>query len=127
MKETTIKIRGYHCDSYGHVNNSRYLELLEEARWDFLDQENRIEHFKNLGLQFFIVNININYRKALILGDEIKINVSLLEHGNTSITLKQEITRNNELAADALIKFVLFDSNTGKPTRVTEAHVAKFK
>lgn len=127
MKETSIKIRGYHCDSYGHVNNSRYLELLEEARWDFLDHENRIEHFKKLGLQFFIVNININYRKALKLGDEIKINVSLLEHGNTSITLKQEIKRNDELAADALIKFVLFDSNTGKPTRVSEAHVAKFR
>jgi thioesterase-3 len=29
---TTIKIRGYHLDLNGHVNNARYLEFLEEGR-----------------------------------------------------------------------------------------------
>jgi len=30
---TEIKVRGYHMDFYGHINNARYLELLEEGRW----------------------------------------------------------------------------------------------
>ena len=25
-----------HLDSFGHVNNAMYLQLLEEARWDFI-------------------------------------------------------------------------------------------
>jgi len=33
MHTTQIKVRGYHCDFYGHVNNARFLEFLEEARW----------------------------------------------------------------------------------------------
>ena len=33
-----IKVRGFHTDLYGHVNNARYLEFLEEARWEFLEQ-----------------------------------------------------------------------------------------
>ena len=32
--QTQIKVRGYHLDVYQHVNNARYLEFLEEARWD---------------------------------------------------------------------------------------------
>ncbi|XLM23374.1 thioesterase, partial [Chromobacterium piscinae] len=31
---TRIKVRGYHLDLFGHVNNARYLEFLEEARWN---------------------------------------------------------------------------------------------
>ena len=34
---TKIVIRGYHLDAYRHVNNARYLEFLEEARWQYLD------------------------------------------------------------------------------------------
>ena len=31
-----VRVRNYHLDGYGHVNNARYLEFLEEARWAFL-------------------------------------------------------------------------------------------
>lgn len=36
--QTQIKVRGYHLDVYQHVNNARYLEFLEEARWDGLEK-----------------------------------------------------------------------------------------
>ena len=35
--QTQIKVRGYHLDGYQHVNNARYLEFLEEARWHGLE------------------------------------------------------------------------------------------
>ncbi|WP_193386247.1 acyl-CoA thioesterase, partial [Yersinia pestis] len=34
---THIKVRGFHIDVFQHVNNARYLEFLEEARWEWLD------------------------------------------------------------------------------------------
>ena len=37
MHHTPIKVRGYHLDLYGHVNNARYLEFLEEARWAYFE------------------------------------------------------------------------------------------
>ncbi|SQA97049.1 Long-chain acyl-CoA thioesterase FadM [Cedecea neteri] len=36
--QTHIKVRGYHMDVYQHVNNARYLEFLEEARWEGLEK-----------------------------------------------------------------------------------------
>ena len=35
--ETTFPIRTFHTDSFGHVNNAKYLELLEEARWRYAE------------------------------------------------------------------------------------------
>ena len=29
-------IKEKHLDTFGHVNNATYFELLEEARWDFI-------------------------------------------------------------------------------------------
>jgi thioesterase III len=33
-----IKVRGYHLDVFSHVNNARYLEFLEEARWAAIEK-----------------------------------------------------------------------------------------
>ncbi len=40
--QTQIKVRGYHLDVYQHVNNARYLEFLEEARWDGLGEQRKL-------------------------------------------------------------------------------------
>ena len=33
-----IKVRGFHIDIFSHVNNARYLEFMEEARWFIIDK-----------------------------------------------------------------------------------------
>ena len=33
-----MMIREHHLDSYGHVNNATYVEILEEARWECITQ-----------------------------------------------------------------------------------------
>ena len=35
MHESEVRVRGFHVDVYQHVNNARYLEFLEDARWHF--------------------------------------------------------------------------------------------
>jgi len=51
MTTTQIKVRGYHEDRFGHVNNARYLEFLEEARWAHLEERGLdIAFFKARGI-----------------------------------------------------------------------------
>nr|WP_302846763.1 thioesterase family protein [Desulfoluna spongiiphila] len=88
---TEIKVRGYHLDLYGHVNNARYLEFIEEARWALFE-----EHLGNLaakGYSFFVVNININYKSPATLGDTIEIDSRITRFGGKSCTLKQTMTK----------------------------------
>jgi thioesterase-3 len=111
-------VRGYHCDAYGHVNNARYLEFLEDARWHFLKPAMDKDTFKDLGLLFVVVRIAIDYKRPLIPNDQIQVSVNRQEFKNMSIVFVQEIRKGDELAASAEVHFVLLDEHTHRPVAI---------
>ncbi len=113
--EIKIKIRGYHTDLYKHVNNARYLEFLEEARWQIVEEYMEITDFIQNELSFFVVNINISYRSPAKVNDVILIKTGLHKIGNKSAVFKQEIvnTSTDKTCIQADITFVVADK-TGK-------------
>ncbi len=114
LPKAEIKIRGYHLDFYGHINNARYLELLEEGRWAAFEGRSGIERWEARGLAFFVVNVNINYRASVGLGALLEIRTALDRIGAHSATLRQEVveTGDDKLVADATVTFVLVDAQT---------------
>lgn len=108
---TEIKVRGYHADFYGHVNNARYLEFFEEDRWAHLESKIDLRKWAEKGLTFLVVNINVNYRRAVPVGETLLVTTKLEKIGNRSVVLKQEILvkESRAVAADALITFVISD------------------
>ncbi len=116
--EPEIKIRGYHTDLYQHVNNARYLEFLEEGRWQLLEDHLNLEEFMKKGFLFFVVNINISYKSQAKVGDMILIRSGLGKIGNKSAVIKQQIVNKttNAVCIDADITFVIADF-TGKPMK----------
>ena len=110
---TEILTRGYHMDIYGHVNNARYLEFLEEDRWAQLEAYIDLDKWAAQGLVFMVVNINVNYRKAVGPGQQLQVVTNLERLGNRSGVLKQEIRykASQEIAADALVTFVITGPN----------------
>lgn len=120
MATTSIKVRGFHLDVYQHVNNARYLEFLEEARWAYLEDSGDIEHFQKLGLAWVIVNININYRAAATIGQTLDINTRLSKVGSKSAVFSQTILLQgtDTVVADADITFVVMDQKTGRAVAI---------
>ena len=114
-KMTEIKVRGYHADFYGHVNNARYLEFFEEDRWAHLESKIDLRKWAEKGLIFLVVNINVNYRRAVPVGETLLVTTRLEKIGHRSVVLKQEILvkESKAVAADALITFVITD-RTGR-------------
>ncbi|EQA6241733.1 YbgC/FadM family acyl-CoA thioesterase [Enterobacter ludwigii] len=114
--QTKIKVRGYHIDVYQHVNNARYLEFLEEARWDGLESSESFQWMTAHNIAFVVVNININYRRPAVLGDVLTINSQLQQLNGKSGVLTQAVTLDPEgqAVADALITFVCIDLKTQK-------------
>jgi len=111
-----IKVRGYHLDLYRHVNNARYLEFLEEARWSFLESQSGLNFLQERGYTFALVNININYRRAAYMGEWLDIASSVKSIGNRSCVMRQLITLKNTdtVVADADVTFVIVDTRTEK-------------
>ncbi|WP_105736413.1 YbgC/FadM family acyl-CoA thioesterase [Cronobacter dublinensis] len=114
--QTQIKVRGYHIDVYQHVNNARYLEFLEEARWDGLESDESFKWMMAHNIAFIVVNININYRRPAVLGDMLTITSEMKQLNGRSGVLSQVITLGpeDEVVADALITFVCVDLKTQK-------------
>ncbi len=121
MAHTThIKVRGYHLDLYSHVNNARYLEFLEEARWSFFEDKSDLPRFMKSGLALIVVNINIDYRHAATIGDELAIETSVKSLGNRSAVMHQRVLLqgSGKLVAEADVTFVAFDSRQGKAVAI---------
>lgn len=114
--KTLIKVRGYHLDIYQHVNNARYLEFLEEARWGYLEDGGDVAWFAEQNLAWVIVNININYREAATMGHTLEVVTRFSKIGGKSAVIHQDvhILGNDRLAADADVTFVCLDRKTGK-------------
>ncbi|CDG16586.1 acyl-CoA thioesterase [Xenorhabdus doucetiae] len=113
---TMIKVRGYHIDIFQHVNNARYLEFMEAARWDLLTENNLLAWLNRKNIGFVVVNININYRHPAVIADELEVKSSIQELRNKSGTFFQEIIRrsDNQIIADALTTFACIDLKTQK-------------
>ena len=98
-------------DFFGHVNNARYLEFLEEGRWALFDDNQGINGLTKDGFEFTVVNININYRHPAFLHNILTIETSLKKMGGKSATLYQIVKnkQNGETIADADVTFVMLD------------------
>ncbi|WP_312663335.1 YbgC/FadM family acyl-CoA thioesterase [Pantoea sp. CTOTU49201] len=114
--QTTIKVRGYHLDVYQHVNNARYLEFLEEARWQWLEDVDAFHWLMEQQLAFVVVNININYRRPAVLGDVLNIESEVSQLGGKSGIIAQRVllASDNSVVADAALTFVCVDLRTQK-------------
>ncbi|MEZ3499747.1 YbgC/FadM family acyl-CoA thioesterase [Pantoea sp. KPR_PJ] len=113
---TTIKVRGYHLDVYQHVNNARYLEFLEEARWHWLEEVNAFNWLREQQLAFVVVNININYRRPAVLGDVLTIYSDMKQLNGKSGIIVQHVMleASDTVVADAALTFVCIDLRTQK-------------
>jgi len=120
---TTIKVRGYHEDRFGHVNNARYLEFLEEGRWDYLDERGPQGGFPSLGVFPVVAHLAISYRRPTSAGDRLTITTRVASTSNRKIVMHQSIHQEetNKLCCEADISIVLVDATTGRPAVLNDA------
>jgi thioesterase-3 len=117
-----IIVRGFHIDIFSHVNNARYLEFMEEARWVVIDKYIDLKRMRAKGIIFVVVNININYRRPASVGDILELYLDLIKIGGKSAIFYQEIRLKGTdiVVSDAQVTFVFADKNTGKAVKIDD-------
>ena len=64
--EQSIVIREQHLDTFGHVNNARYLEIFEQARWDLItDNGFGLEYIRSSGTGPVILEVSLRFLREL--------------------------------------------------------------
>ena len=122
LSKLDITVRGYHLDLYKHVNNSRYLEFLEEGRWDFGADKIGNGYLEDRNLGLVIVNNNINYRYPATLHDILEIKTWIDNVGSRSYTYKQEIylKGTDTIVLDASVVVVVVDWDQNKAVYIDD-------
>ena len=82
IHESKFTIRTFHTDAFGHVNNSRYVELLEEARWLFAEDIGLVKLLREQGLGFIIIDMRLRFRAPVHEGETIRVETSLVAIGS---------------------------------------------
>ena len=128
VQTTRIRVRSYELDSFGHVNNAIFLNYLEYAREEFLQQKGL--SFKSFnGWQAFpyVIKINIEYKSAAKSGDLLEIRGTIPQWTRTSFTMRKEIFNlsNNRIAAKAEVVLV-FVNEKERPVAIPPVFREKF-
>lgn len=111
-----VLIREHHLDTFGHVNNAVYLELLEEARWEFIAQRGYgLQDVQKLGLGPTVLEWNMKFRKEIRLRERVVIESQMLSYDRKIGMLRQDIlNEKEELCCQAIMTFGLFDTKERK-------------
>ncbi len=99
------RVYGYECDSYGHMNNASYLNLLEAARSEALyDMKMSIKNLKEKGIFIYLTHLEIDYIKGLQLEDIISVK-TWIDKGNRmrAIWIQEVYNSKQELCSRASI------------------------
>lgn len=112
--ETTILER--HLDTFGHVNNAVYLEILEEARWDWITQNGYgLDKVMETGIGPTILEINLRFQRELKNRQKITIKSWVESYSGKIGKLTQQIlNERGEVATEARFTVGLFDVRARK-------------
>lgn len=117
-----LSVRWRDLDAFNHVNNSKYLSYLEEARLRWMLS------VPGQGLDDHVAPVvaaaNLNYRRPIEWPAEVDIELFVERLGNTSVSIGHRIVDAKDdsvLYCDGNVVMVWIDRETGRAAQLPEA------
>jgi YbgC/YbaW family acyl-CoA thioester hydrolase len=111
--QTTINVRFHDIDAFGHVNNARFLNYLEEARQqyalDVLQWSNRLD-----SIPVIVASVKIDFKSPIFLGNMVVVYTRISRLGTKSFDYENIITtadgsHDAKIAATCTVTLVTYD------------------
>jgi len=124
MDRFEFKIRVYYedTDAQGVVYYANYLKYLERARSEWL-RVHDLPVAKLASQQNIIIvvrRVEIDYLYPARLDDMLSISVDLLSHSKAGFVLAQQISIENKILSNAVLKMACLDATKFKPVRIPD-------
>ncbi|MEU7883643.1 acyl-CoA thioesterase [Microbispora bryophytorum] len=120
------KVRFADIDSFGHVNNVRFLDYLEDARVSMLWERPR--ELAGRRQDLVVARHEIDYRRPLTFrADPVRVEMWVTEISSVRFTLAYEIRDDETLYAEARTVLVAYDAAEARPRRLDEDELAYLK
>lgn len=111
-----IPVYETYLDVFGHVNHAKYLELYEQARWDWMASYNlSLADIHRLQVGPVILNVNLDYRREVLARQTLCIHTRVADYQKKIFTLAQEMRLpTGEVASTLKITGGMMDLNARK-------------
>jgi len=113
-----IDVRFADLDALNHVNHAVFITYLEHARFRWWAEYLDGRPFAEEG--FVIARVEVDYRKPIVLGDQVRVDLRCAHVGHTSFALAYKVirTRDEVVMAEGQTVQVMMDFGTGRPRPV---------
>lgn len=113
--ELPFRVLPNDLDAFNHMNNSRYLSIMDFGRFHLMAQFGSLKKAYQKGWAPAVGGIKINYIRALKLFNHYKLTTQIIYWDEKWVYLEQQFItlKDNQLMATALVK-ALFTSKQGK-------------
>ncbi len=122
----SIVIREHHLDTFGHVNNAAYLDILEEARWDLVTRNGfGLEEVQRLKVGPTVLEVQVRFAREIRNRERVTIRTWLESYSGKIGKLAQQIRNEaDEICTEALFTIGLLDLTTRRLVRPTPEWIA---
>ena len=103
-------------DIYGHMNNGRYLTIMDLGRFDLLIRTGLAAAARHHKWTPLVAGLKIRYRRSLTLGQRYTLTTRLAGWDEKWIFIEQQFESRGELAAIALVRGILRGRDGNIPT-----------
>ena len=127
----TIPVRIYYAetDAGGVVYHSKYLDLFERCRTEWLRQlgHDQRDLIRDHNLVFVVRNINIDYLKPGRLDDMLQIGLEVEKLGRSQIIFRQHVRRGDVELVTGTVEIACVDMATMKPAPIPDFLYSKLE
>ena len=116
-----VAVRWSDMDTYGHVNNARFLTLYEEARVAMFFTGARAHGLTSFEEGIVIARHEIDYLRPVDYGHPVRVEMWISELRASRFTVAYELFDEGVLASRASSVCVPYNLAEGFPRRLTEA------
>ena len=117
--EYEVVIKENHLDFLGHVNNTVYVQLYEEARWDFITKNGfGLDVIQRHQVGPILLDLKVRFKREIKNREVIRIQSQTIELISPKImVLEQKMLKaNGKVASEALFTVGFFDMQARKLT-----------
>jgi acyl-CoA thioester hydrolase len=121
VHEYRMRILESHIDTFGHVNNAAYLEILEEARWDLITRNGYgLDEVQSRKIGPIVLDVHARFLRELRNRQAITIRSWMDSYaGKIGRFAQQVLDDAGDLCCDAKFTIGLFDLTARKLIRPT--------
>ena len=128
--ETELQVRPDDIDMYQHVHSSRYMDYVLAARFDQMERcyQMPMAEFQKLGYGWFMAAAQMNFRRALGLGDRFIVRTRIEKFTLIGVKVQFQIERlpDHALSCDGSFDYVMISTATARPVRLPAEIRAKY-